>query len=360
MNKYIIISLFIILTLPTQAFEIIKRKNKLILQSSSRQEMTRITLSLKEWMDNLGENKRCNSSIVSKISRDVDAYGEDKTNFFSLDISDCVPKHVLKYQGSKPEIAGPNCWNLALVMKNILPALRYSSAEEMSFYTRPPLCRQLSPNEARKAGDLGAIRSIFKDQVGETHGFIYISEDTVYSKNGSDENAGPYELQSFNDMLKLYEVPKEAECRENAVDLKCSSALSFFRCISMEQYLKENPFHLLELNLALSNISHFEECLQTQIFNHRPLSELSQSLISNTANALTIFLKSELAKASSTDLQKPENAFLLGSLQLRLQAISEQLYQMNEDDLNQELEEKNTQLSELISASLEQLKRPGK
>lgn len=358
MNKNIIITLFIILTLPLQAFEIKKVQNKLILQSSSRKEMTRITLSLKEWMDNIGENKKCNSSIVSKISREDDLTSENKTNFFSLDISDCVPAHVFKYQGSKPAVEGPNCWNLALVMKNILPALRYSSAEEMTFYARPPLCRQLSLKEERKAGDLVAIRSIFNDEVGETHGFIYISEDVVYSKNGSDEDSGPYELQSFKNMLELYQVPKKAECRENVIDLKCSSALSFFRCISMEQYLKENPFHLLELNLALKNISHIESCLQTQIFNRRPLSELSKSLIANTANALTTFLKSELAKESSKGLQKPENAFLLGSLQLRLVALSEQLFLMNEDDLNHDIEENNTQLSELISASLDQLKRP--
>ena len=65
---------------------------------------------------------------------------------------------MAKYLGTRPEVAGPNCWNFALALRGLLPSLRFTSDDEFTFYLRPPLCRPFRNDEKRLPGDIGAIR----------------------------------------------------------------------------------------------------------------------------------------------------------------------------------------------------------
>ena len=122
-----------------QAFEISKQSGKLIL-SGACEERKSIYHSLLPWRTNAKSGQMCEPPPVA---------GESGGSC-NLDITDCVPEHVVKYHGATPEVDGPNCWNLSLVMSKILPAMRYSTPEEMNFYMRPPLCRALKDGEKKE------------------------------------------------------------------------------------------------------------------------------------------------------------------------------------------------------------------
>ncbi len=104
-------------------------------------------------------------------------------NKCGYDITECVPDHVRQYEGKSGKIEGPNCTNLALVMGQLIPHLRYASGDEFAFFLRPPLCEEIDPAAPKKAGDIGAL--VVKSDVEPMvlHGFIYVSENvSVFQK----------------------------------------------------------------------------------------------------------------------------------------------------------------------------------
>lgn len=167
------------------------------------------------------------------------AKGEPWYKFSSdcqADVTTCLPEHVKKYHGVHPDLSGPNCWNLSLVMSDLLPHLRYSSPQEMNFFMAPPLCRSLSNGEERRPGDVGAIRT---GRGEEVHGFIYVSDEMSYSKNGFS-NQSPYELQTLDNVYEVYGIENaDPKCLDNQMDSSCSMGVDFFRCSSMKEYLEE-------------------------------------------------------------------------------------------------------------------------
>lgn len=311
--------LLIITQTNAHTFSVFKENEDVILEAkdcSNETELRDIYASLKQWT----------TSIESEVDCPNFTFKKDSTNC-QIDITKCVPKHVKKYQDVNPAFSGPNCWNLALVMKEILPGLRYSSADEMSFYMGPPLCRNLKNGEALKPGDVGAIRNIHNNKIQESHGFIYISDKIAYSKNGF-HHLSPYALQSLDNVYQTYDVPDKAECRKNQIDLDndCDVAVSYYRCISLSQYLKENPNVPKEVLTTLENVSLFEGCALTQnTIEGIPVSGVFKALIKSSVQALTEFLISQKKKVDKSKRSNDETDFILGSLQLRLKAISDQL-----------------------------------
>lgn len=261
------------------------------------------------------------ANVCDPASLGID-FGFDRCGY---DITDCVPDHVVKYHGARPGVEGPNCWNLALVMSEILPSLRYSPPEEMVFYMAPPLCRQLGNQEPRRAGDVGAIRTVFADGTSEEHGFVYISEKLTYSKNGSTKY-NPYALQDLESVYRTYGVPDRPECRRNEIDRAsgCNRSVAFFRCQPIADYLREAPVPP-PLQRTIHRLSAFEDCLEKANMTGDALSDTALRTVLDVADGLAVYLTDQKQELLDSKLRDEERDFVLGSLQLRLYAISEQL-----------------------------------
>lgn len=212
------------------AFKIKREGQEIYIIDQSCRTVTEISIALSEWTKSIGEKREC---PIEKQSPQMELTGKCVYN-----ITNCIPSHVAKYEGVNPQESGPNCWNMSLVFKEILPALRYSTPEEMSFYMNSPLCRMLKKDEKRVSGDIGAIRVINEGNFKEFHGFIYISDKIAYSKNGFHKSS-PYSLQSLDNVYSVYDVTEKSQCRANELNssLDCDIATSFYRCISMKEYL---------------------------------------------------------------------------------------------------------------------------
>jgi hypothetical protein len=299
------------------AFEVIRdvATNSIHLTSPNCDELRLIKSDLNNWLVNISAKNECSKNINPKIIKD--------NSLCSLDISKCIPEHVLKYQDVLPKHNGPNCWNLSLVMRDILPGLRYSSADEMAFYMSPPLCRSLNNDEERKAGDVGAIRINRGNKFRESHGFIYISDKIAYSKNGYT-NHSRYSLQTYENVLDVYEVDKDQKCRQNKIDpdSDCNNAVSFYRCISINQYLENSENVPNEILNSLNQIQNFERCsLQPTTINGEPLNEMQTKNFKDSILVLTNYL----IEAKKEKIKDEKSKFIIGSIQLRLKAISTQL-----------------------------------
>lgn len=316
----------ICLTSHTFGAEIVRVGNSLILRDSTCSTVNSIAQSLAQWTRSSTPNHSCPRQIPA---------GAMNQGKCQLDISRCVPEHVLRYEG-KRVAEGPNCWNLSLVMKGILPHLRLSTPEEMSFYMNPPLCRALRNGEAKLPGDIGAIRQFSEPDILEVHGFIHISENLSYSKNGTGAQF-PYQVTSTENVFDAYNVPRRSECRQNQVQLSpsCEAQTSYYRCSSMESYLNQHPNIPQELTTALRNFGIFDRCLEAQYVNGSTISREAQNNLEDATRALTFYLeKSRAEDRTNLGMNSEERDFMLGSLQLRLSAIVENLpYDESTSDL---------------------------
>lgn len=325
-----LISLFLISTVGN-SFEFIKSKNNLYVKSKNCEEVKNIVSSLSAWSKSIGEGNEC--KLVNKLN-------PDEKGFCKYNIAQCVPSHVLKYQDVRPQESGPNCFNLALVMKGILPYLRYTSDDEMKFLTMPPLCNEIPTGQKPLPGDLAAIRIISPDgDSREEHSYIYISDDLYYSKNGSDKEA-PYRLQSSKEMDKVFNLGRLASlpsCRaeskntvENKYSYQSCKIIKYFKCISMNEYLASRndlPISLIKTNFK--EIERAEGCLQYKMFTKKPNDKVVENHILNAVKILTKLAEQEDNEISS--LKNSDKLFILGNIKLRLNAINSQLEEMKAD-----------------------------
>jgi hypothetical protein len=313
------------------------------------------------------------------------------------DITDCVPEHVKKYQGLNAADNGPNCWNLALVMGGLEPMLRESSMEEWEFYLSSPLCRELASGEAPQSGDLGSVEARTKEDKGHIHGFMYVSPELVYSKNGTALQA-PYSLQSLEAMEKVYRVgllpggecesdcgPQnladylseankklfpngipgseicyiqmslppvlKAACKELKDNIKqneegCKvcvpSSLHYYRCQKFDEYFSskelENKEALTKIKQLIKNT---ESCSQSVLFAENAPGQLLETVTDNLK-----ILNAYLEQQPKWSSQKKEDKFVLASLSLRLQEL-ENLFR----------EEKSTsEIAQLFKSAIDELK----
>lgn len=320
-SKFAMVSLLLLLKSTAFSFEIKRIENKIFLKDKTCPSVKKLILDIKSWTDNsdfLNEKPNC----------DIDnLYFEQSANSCSFDITSCVPEHVKKFQDSKPLIEGPNCWNLSLVITEIIPVLRYTSANEMSYYMRSPLCHQITDQDQKQPGDIGAIRTIKNQKITEYHGFIYISDKISYSKNGYQTTNG-YSLQSLDSIFKLYDVPNKKQCRKNeiSVSTKCPFAVSYFRCSSFEDYLTHLPESAWIIVNFFSQLKKFELLLQEKTFNNKEISIQSEKDILFEIENLIQFLKLQAdPNYYSLNLTDQNLGFILNSIHLRLYGLSFQL-----------------------------------
>jgi len=149
-----------------------------------------------------------------------------------VSVKGAVPEWVEKMHSTTPKLSGPNCFNSALVAAKILPSVRFSREEEIIFWLKSPLCRELDSGESPSPGDIVAIRA--NDNTLD-HAFIYISEELSFSKNGED---APYLLQSPSSVFSLYNVGPECS---GSLKLRpgsggCANYANYFRCGSYSQF----------------------------------------------------------------------------------------------------------------------------
>lgn len=330
----------LLLSFNSYGLDFIKQGSRLLVTDSNCELATNVSRSLSDWTRQSSPNS-CPPNLRTTTSG----------NQCQIDVTSCVPPTVLRLQGSNAKTEGPNCWNLALVMKGILPHLRFSSPEEMSFYMRPPLCRALRPNETKMPGDIGAIRTVSDNEVRESHGFIYISEDVAFSKNGTHASA-PYMLQSLENVYQTYQVPNQNECRGNQISTSssCENGTSFYRCTSMQSYLNSHPQIPAQLKTSLRNFGIFESCLEDQYTEGSTLSSTAQTNLEDSVKVLTAYLEQNRAQnRPELGMSPEERDFILGSMQLRLSAIIEQI------DYSAGLE--LSELNRALARSIEELKK---
>lgn len=302
------------------ALDVHKTGDKVMLTDSCSNG-NNIISSLSKWTQNIKAGKGCDGVLSPQKNGDQCTY----------DITSCVPEHVVKYQDATAENDGPNCWNLSLVMSGILPSLRYAAPEEMSFYMRPPLCRQLKNGEARQPGDVGAIREVSIGGVQESHGFIYISDKIAYSKNGFSSQS-PYKLQSLENVMKTYDVPDKKACRQNQINLSsdCGIAVSYFRCDSMNSYLGKHPEISKQVHDAFAALDAADACVSKQAFKGGALGAEAKKNIADVGTALQKFAEQAKDSPDFKKLKQDQKDFILSSIMLRLYSIASQLGMSNE------------------------------
>lgn len=150
-----------------------------------------------------------------------------------MDIEEVVPQIVEKLQDVDAGRWGPNCWNAVLVASKILPVLRFTPPEEMSFWMASPLCRPIAESEMLQPGDIAAIR---EGGQGEVHASIFVTEELYFSKNALTTSAS-YRLQSSLGIFNLFPVP--FSCRHSVGQpMNCPAFVNYFRCTSFANYIQ--------------------------------------------------------------------------------------------------------------------------
>lgn len=159
-------------------------------------------------------------------------------------IAKSVPRFVRENHGFAPAQNGPNCWDTALVLAGLVPGSRYASPREMSFWMNSSMCRQVGPRESLRPGDVGAIRSraALKERgFSEYHGFIYLTPELSFSKNGFSREA-PFALQPLSRVLASYDVTHPEKCDHvSGRPEGCQSWVEYYRCEPPTDTIRSKP-----------------------------------------------------------------------------------------------------------------------
>lgn len=275
--------------------------NKVILEGKSCAELEIEIAAIKTWSIRIGEKPGDSSCQCSnKVCK--------------IDITNIVPYLVKEKQGSCPAFDGPNCWNGALVATKMLPNLRYTSDTEMAFWMSSPLCKERAANEKALPGDIIAIREKNGDEV---HGFIHLTENLSFSKNGYRKGA-PYSLQSPENVYTVYRVKKECQGVNGKPAKGCSLWSNIFACESITEYLKKHP---IQDKVALSTWEALEteDCsVSTQAFE--PVMNKDVMMLAKASLAVVI----SLAEKNIVEAKTEEDRFIWRAIEVKAKANLDQ------------------------------------
>lgn len=172
-----------------------------------------------------------------------------------------LPKMVNATHFEKPNSSGPNCWNASLVAAKIIPNLRYSTPQEMSFWLNSPLCKEKKSHEALSPGDIVAILNKAGHQ---HHGFVYITENLAFSKNGF-ESDNPYSLQDPKKVFNKYLVRPKCERVDSRGN--CENHAKYYTCMTMEEYRSKNISTDKTLSDTIEAIGNIECLFSKSLFD---------------------------------------------------------------------------------------------
>lgn len=284
--------------------QVLKKGETIFLKGSSCEILDKEAGTLAEWTKKVKEipsdqaECKCSNSVCTK------------------EVSAVLPEIVNSTQFVKPSFSGPNCWNASLVAAKIIPQLRYSTPQEMDFWVKSPLCKEKKSGEKLAPGDIVAI---MHKTDGQFHGFVNISENLAFSKNGT-ENDNPYTLQDPKNVFKVYEVKPECERVDNPG--KCKTYAKYYSCMSMEDYRKTKGSQDKELMDTIVAVNNLECSLSKTLFEAPDFNG------SNFDNFLTTNLEvlNELISEKFLDKKsKPEDAILWEGLYYQVGALMQQV-----------------------------------
>lgn len=253
---------------------------------------------------------------------ELDQPKQISNNTCSVDVSKCLPPEVVSYHGKKSPVHGPNCWNLALVMAKVVPALRHTTQEEMAFFMNSPLCKEIGPSEPRLPGDIGAIRTL--NSGAEVHGFMWISDELVFSKNGASKEQ-PYALQSFKGVQQVYSKLQQKLCKKQK-NTECETKIQTLRCETMDSYLENKERNTpKKIQEAFIRLEHADKCISLFTFNPSNFNfGFKKNLISNIQAVTAVFDSPEF-KSQLASMNKDEQNFIYNSLIFRLNSMLTQM-----------------------------------
>lgn len=291
----------------------------------SRESVGRFLTNLNRWRAKLGE-KPLNPLPMAGLEA-------TSTGACTVEIEPYIPERLKEVLNRNPKRNGPNCWNSAVVLSQFVPGLRYTDDSEFSFWLGSPLCRQLGGSEPREPGDIMAIRNPTDSSSSEVHGYIYISEGYVYSKNGFGKWA-PFTLTSEKHVREVYGLQSQPEhCwKAQGKPKGCARFANAYRCVSFEDYLKKHPdvasdelkrqleyMRKLECNLS-ERALHFGAATTDE--HHRTILAGLQLV---DALATEEIAERKKAESSSTpDERRAAELFLWQTLKRRAQSLSVQ------------------------------------
>ncbi|HXH31275.1 MAG TPA: hypothetical protein VNJ01_10725 [Bacteriovoracaceae bacterium] len=305
------IGIILLYSIQAGALETRKEDGRVILVDKTCDFEKKITTALMAWSRKPIPSRTCE---VKKVSSPDHANCE-------LDIHDCLPKNEADLLGSTPKHGAPNCHNFALLSKGLVSAQYNTKAQEILGYLNDsPLCRKLSNDEPREAGDVGFLTG---PTIFEMHSFIYLSDDFYLSKNGA--GFSPYGIFDSETVLSGYNVPPIQKCRKNSspAEPDCPMRTSYYRCLSMDEYLQgkmlSKPYR--DAILALEEYEKVVGCraMSGELIDKTPAKDLA----TDTLKVLARYLKNQTAKVVAQDSKDEDEIFLLGSLGLRLESIRE-------------------------------------
>lgn len=240
-----------------------------------------------------------------------------------LNITQRLPEVVKLYEGKRPDVNGPNCWNSTLVTAGILPHIRYSTPEEMEFWMKSPLCTEKKMSEEMEPGDVVAIRG---EDSSEYHGFIYISDKISWSKNGFNR-VKKYDLQDPLDVFETYGVEKECQ-RSIGNNKKCDKYANIYKCQPWDEYwekVDEGIKSRVDESVELS-LNHIECSLSESLFQKALIDQSSMDLMFNSL-AIVEMLVLDLKEDLKEDASEEEKLYIDRSLH-RILSIKDQYYFM--------------------------------
>lgn len=228
--------------------QVIKKGEDIYLTGNDCAILEKESSALEEWSKNLKEDPKNSSKC------------ECAKSICKKKVNAQLPKIVNATQFEKPNSSGPNCWNASLVAAKIIPQLRYSTPQEISFWLNSPLCREKKVNEALAPGDIIAIVTKAGHQ---HHGFVYVSENLSFSKNGV-ENENPYSLQDPKSVFSKYQV--SPKCERVSSKGACGNHAKYYSCMSMDEYREKHKSKDKTLNDTIQAIGNMECLFSKSLF----------------------------------------------------------------------------------------------
>ncbi len=241
-----------------------------------------------------------------------------------VDITPLIPDRLRDLYEKIPVGPGPNCWNACLTINKIVSEFRYSSASEFNYWVSSPLCK-LIENKDIQSGDIVAIRTLQEGEEAETetHGFIYLTPELSFSKNGFIE--GRYRIQDTGEIEKLYNL-KDPECRFlNARTKKCHIYSQAYRCESLESHLAGEIQDIENILEPYRKV----ECSLSDRALFGPISEVGLEEIHKSLIEISSKVKAEIE--TSKRMPKELKAVVLDGLRVNYDSLKEQMVKIRSE-----------------------------
>lgn len=262
----------------------------------------------------------------------------------------CLTERAERFGQFRAEKDGPNCFNLSLVFTGILPAARFTSSEEMQFYTESPLCHARAPGEKPQPGDIGTLDRFIRSgqeplHWEPNHAFIVISENTVYEKTGQSRNDA-YHFLSKKKSFEPYYLDAKTEMSSKAPDyVWWNRRAKYYHCESLNRYLSKNTVPS-DLRRFLGRLDDIERKYEGFLIS-------GHSLPTSELQGLPHIAAELKAYASENKEMSASSRWLVKAIRLRLLSLADQMLPSKTDRDHTEMAPALDQLSDRLRKAAE-------